>query len=114
MKTIILLFALAVALMTAENPISLNAQQGTKLMELIKTDKDAMARFETLKRAESGDENFNAGHIFDPKKSGHSLELAAAFDKNFSEVYCLYCQATDRTVSNYPPCQFAINAARDK
>jgi|GEM_PF-4648697 hypothetical protein len=110
MKTIILLFALAVALMTAENPISLNAQQGTKLMELIKTDKDAKARFETLKRAESEDENYNASHLFNPIKGGHSLKLAGAFDKNLSEVYC---QATDRTVSNYPSCQFVINAARN-
>lgn len=51
MKTIILLCALAIALAAAENPITLNAQQRTKLMELIKTDKDAKARFDTLKRA---------------------------------------------------------------
>jgi len=47
----ILLAALGLALLGIENPISLNAQQRTKLMELIKTDKDAKARFETLKRA---------------------------------------------------------------
>ena len=63
------------------------------------------------KRAESGDENYKAGHLFDPKKGGHTLELAAAFDKNLSEVYC---QATARTASNYPSWQFVINAARDK
>ena len=111
MKTIILLCALAITLVAAENPISLNTQQRTKLMELIKTDKDAKARFETLKRAESGDENYKAGHLFDPKKGGHSLELAAAFDKNISEVYC---QATARTVSIYPSWQFVINASRNK
>ena len=63
------------------------------------------------KRAESGDENYKAGHLFDPKKGGHSLELAAAFDKNLSEVYC---QATGRTVSNHPSWQFVLNAVRDK
>ena len=63
------------------------------------------------KRAESGDENYKAGHLFDPKKGGHTLELAAAFDKNLSEVYC---QATARTASNYPSWQFVINAAREK
>jgi hypothetical protein len=63
------------------------------------------------KRAESGDENYKAGHLFDPKKGGHTLELAAAFDKNLSEVYC---QATARTASIYPSWQFVINAARDK
>jgi hypothetical protein len=63
------------------------------------------------KRAESGDENYKAGHLFDPKKGGHSLELAAAFDKNLSEVYC---QATAHTASIYPSWQFVINAARDK
>ena len=63
------------------------------------------------KRAESGDENYKAGHLFDPKKGGHTLELAAAFDKNLSEVYC---QATARTVSIYPSWQFVINAAREK
>jgi len=47
----ILLIALGLALSGNENPISLNTQQRTKLMELIKTDKDAKARFETLKRA---------------------------------------------------------------
>lgn len=47
----ILLAALGLALLGIENPISLNTQQRTKLMELIKTDKDAKARFETLKRA---------------------------------------------------------------
>jgi len=51
MKTIVLLCTLAIALAAAENPISLNPQQRTKLMELIKTDKEAKARFETLKRA---------------------------------------------------------------
>ena len=63
------------------------------------------------KRAESGDENYKAGHHFDPKKGGRSLELAAAFDKNLSEVYC---QATARTVSIYPSWQFVLNAVRDK
>ena len=63
------------------------------------------------KRAESGDENYKAGHLFDPKKGGHSLELAAAFDKNLSEPYC---QATARTASIYPSWQFVINAAREK
>ena len=63
------------------------------------------------KRAESGDENYKAGHLFDPKKGGHTLELAAAFDKNLSEVYC---QATARTASIYPSWQFVINAAREK
>ena len=63
------------------------------------------------KRAESGDENYKAGHLFDPKKGGHTLELAAAFDKNLSEVYC---QANARTASIYPSWQFVINAARDK
>ena len=63
------------------------------------------------KRAESGDENYKAGHLFDPKKGGHSLELAAAFDKNLSEVYC---QATARTVSIYPSWQFVLNAVRNK
>ena len=63
------------------------------------------------KRAESGDENYKAGHLFDPKKGGRSLELAAAFDKNLSEVYC---QATARTVSIYPSWQFVLNAVRDK
>jgi hypothetical protein len=111
MKTLVLLCALAIALAAAENPISLNAQQHTNLMELIKTDKDAKARFETLKRAESGDENYKAGHLFEPKKGGHSLELAAAFDQNISEVYC---QATGNTASIYPSWQFVINAARNK
>lgn len=63
------------------------------------------------KRAESGDENYKAAHLFDPKKGGHTLELAAAFDKNLSEVYC---QATARTASIYPSWQFVINAAREK
>ena len=63
------------------------------------------------KRAESGDENYKAGHLFDPKKGGHTLELAAAFDKNLSEVYC---QTTARTASIYPSWQFVINAAREK
>ena len=63
------------------------------------------------KRAESGDENYKAGHLFDPKKGGHTLELAAAFDKNLSEVYC---QATARTASIYPSWQFVLNAVRDK
>ena len=63
------------------------------------------------KRAESGDENYKAGHLFDPKKGGHTLELAAAFDKNLSEPYC---QATARTASIYPSWQFVINAAREK
>ena len=63
------------------------------------------------KRAESGDENYKAGHHFDPKKGGRSLELAAAFDKNLSEVYC---QATARTVSIYPSWQFVLNAVRNK
>jgi len=63
------------------------------------------------KRAESGDENYKAGHLFDPKKGAHSLELAAAFDKNLSEVYC---QATASPASIYPSWQFLINAARDK
>jgi hypothetical protein len=63
------------------------------------------------KRAESGDENYKAGHLFDPKKGGHSLELAAAFDKNLPEVYC---QATARTASIYPSWQFVLNAVRDK
>ena len=63
------------------------------------------------KRAESGDENYKAGHLFDPKKGGRSLELAAAFDKNLSEVYC---QATARTVSIYPSWQFVLNAVRNK
>ena len=51
MKTIFSLCGLVIALAVSENPISLNAQQRTQLMELIKTDKDAKARFETLKRA---------------------------------------------------------------
>ena len=63
------------------------------------------------KRAESGDENYKAGHLFDPKKGGRTLELAAAFDKNFSEVYC---QANARTATIYPSWQFVINAARNK
>jgi len=45
MKIAILLCALAIALVAAESPISLNPQQRTKLMELIKTGKDAKARF---------------------------------------------------------------------
>jgi hypothetical protein len=63
------------------------------------------------KRAESGDENYKAGHLFDPKKGGHSLELATAFDKNLSEVYC---QATSHVASIYPSWQFVLNAVRDK
>lgn len=63
------------------------------------------------KRAESGDENYKAGHLFDPKKGGHSLELAAAFDKNLSEVYC---QATSRAASIYPSWQFVLNAVQNK
>ena len=61
MKTIVLLCTLAITLAAAENPISLNQQQRTKLMELIKTDKDAKARFETLKRAadKAISDNFN-------------------------------------------------------
>ena len=63
------------------------------------------------KRAESGDENYKAGHLFDPKKGGRSLELAAAFDKNLSEVYC---QATSRAASIYPSWQFVLNAVQNK
>ncbi len=111
MKTIVLLCALAIALVTAENPISLNTQQCSKLIKLIKTDKDAKARFETLKCGESEDEYYKAGHLFNPNKGGNCLELAATFDKNLSE---LYCQATERTASIYPSWQFVINAARNK
>ena len=63
------------------------------------------------KRAESGDENYKAGHLFDPKKGGKSIELAGAFDKTLSEPYC---QATGRTISNYPSWQFVLNAVHYK
>jgi len=61
------------------------------------------------KRAESGDEHYKAGHPFDPKNGGHTLELASFFDAGYLPIYA---QATGHAEPKYPSWQFVLNAAR--